>query len=772
MSIKHRLTLVTLAAILLSLATTVGGLFTFEYFNFRDRLKSDVEKSADFVAGNSSAAILFGDPDTATENLSVLNTDTRVVHGSIVLADGTEFATFGDMPSEFTGETFNASQAAQIRGEYATITRPIYVDADSEVVGYVTIVADMSEWQERVSQLMFVVPSLALISMALAWMASRRWQRSISEPLLALTSEVRTIQEEKDYDRSVDIQADGEVGQLIEGVNAMLETVQQSQLELKAVNTMLDQRVQERTAELEEEVQERTKAENEVRRSQQIVDDFLDNAPLGIAWVSADGKIERCNQVLEEILECGFQELNGAPLKSFFESEELVDGLFARLKNDETISVLEAKIRSPHGSIRWVQISASVLWDKGHFVFAGVFLLDISDLKASEEVEDARHKLERANKAKNDFLSRMSHELRTPMNAILGFAQLLEFTDLDKRDKDCVDNILTAGRHLLSLIEEVLNISKIESGKLRLSLEPIPLSLVVDEVCGLLNPMATDHNVTLHRTIDQSSEFVVSADRQRLVQVLVNLLGNAIKYNKPEGAVSIWIEEDDEQMIRVYVKDTGIGLPVEKLDRLFIPFERLGVESSKIEGTGLGLALSKSLMMAMGGDIELVDTRPGIGSTFAVVLPISAELTAPLGDSALLEQSGMQASPSKHVSVLCIEDNELNVELIAQFVSRQEGYELTVTRRGEDGLKKLDEQSFDCVLLDLHLPDMPGKEVLQRIRSRKDRNEIPVVIVSADVNPDTVSMLMALGADAFCGKPINLRELAETIDELTENNAA
>lgn len=762
MSIKLRLTLVTLATILLSLVITAGGLFTFEYYSHRDRLRSDLHKSAEIVAKNSSAAVMFSDVESAVDNLAAFESDDRIEYGAITLATGELLAEYGTAPTEgVSADELSSTLAPQIRGGIAFTVHPIILD--DEVIGFVSVVANMSEWRARVQQMTLVISGLALISMALAWLASRKWQAGISDPLQALTSEVRAIQSEREYGRQVEIEADGEVGDLITGFNSMLQTIQDRQNELTGANELLDRRVKERTSELELEVSERTRAEQELLRNQKIVNDFLQNAPLGIAWVRADGSISRSNQVLQEIFECDRSTLDGAPIDSFFENPETVKELFGRLKRDETVSALEARIRSPHGSIKHVQISANVLWDHGQFIFARMFLLDTTELKTAEADAEARGKFERANRAKNEFLSRMSHELRTPMNAILGFSQLLEFDDLTAVQRENVGHILTAGRHLLSLIEEVLSISRIESGKLSLSLEAISLEAIVDEVCGLLNPLAKQHNVSVIKETSGLGDVAVHADRQRLIQVLVNVLSNAIKYNKRDGEVTIAYELEEGERVRLLVRDTGIGFPQKELDRLFIPFERLGAESTGIEGTGLGLALSKALVAAMGGDLELVESEPGVGSTFGIVLPVSSTKPIVRGESE--SRQSVDHSRDGVVCVLSIEDNELNVKLIEQYFKKRRGFVLHTAISGRDGLTMFAKTQPDLVLLDLHLPDMMGQEVLQRIRSTDRGSTVPIIVISADVNEETVVQMNALGADAFCSKPIDLGELGAVIDD-------
>lgn len=261
--------------------------------------------------------------------------------------------------------------------------------------------------------------------------------------------------------------------------------------------------------------------------------------------------------------------------------------------------------------------------------------------RVNRELQEARTEAERANQAKSEFLSRMSHELRTPLNAILGFGQLLEYDALDPAQGESVRHILRGGRHLLDLINEVLDISRIESGNLAISLEPVRLDEALVDVLALVAPLAEDRHVKLSHDLRGLGQRLVRADRQRLNQALLNLLSNAIKYNRRGGVASVFLEEAGTERIRILVRDEGSGIPADRLERLFTPFDRLGAEASEVEGTGLGLALSKRLVEAMGGALS-VETAVGHGSTFAIELdeaesPEAVLRHSPPGATPLLE---------------------------------------------------------------------------------------------------------------------------------------
>jgi signal transduction histidine kinase/ActR/RegA family two-component response regulator len=390
-------------------------------------------------------------------------------------------------------------------------------------------------------------------------------------------------------------------------------------------------------------------------------------------------------------------------------------------------------------------------------------------LQRSRELQEANRRLRAADLAKSEYLSRMSHELRTPLNAILGFAQLLEMDELREDQQESLGYILSAARHLLALINEVLDIAAIEAGRLTLSLEPVWVADVVSETVSLIRPLADQQGILLvspARTCDAH----VLGDRQRLKQVLLNLLSNAVKYNRPAGSVHLTCEHVNGRL-RVKVADTGPGIPAEALERLFVPFERLGSEHGTVEGTGLGLPLSKRLADAMGGSLEL-ESIPQQGSTFWVELPLieapaeaAADLAAaPQPEPEQVEQTGHD------LTVLYIEDNVSNLQLVERVMQRR-GITLISAMRPQLGLDLAGEHQPDLILLDLHLPDMPGQEVFRRLRANAKTAEIPVVVLSADARPNLISRMLDDGVRAFLTKPLDVKQLLELIDAVADERA-
>jgi PAS domain S-box-containing protein len=389
------------------------------------------------------------------------------------------------------------------------------------------------------------------------------------------------------------------------------------------------------------------------------------------------------------------------------------------------------------------------------------FVRDITEERRAQAAERlAKEEAERANRAKSEFLSRMSHDLRTPLNAVLGFAQLLSADALTPNQIECVQQILRGGQHLLGLINEVLDIARIESGRLSLSLEPVGVHEIVAHSVNLVAPLAAQRGISLTMHPLPANAACVLADRQRLSQILLNLLSNAVKYSHPATTVAIRGEQQDGRF-RISVIDQGPGIPAEKLKLLFRPFERLGADATGVEGTGLGLTLARGLAEAMGGAVGVI-SEVDQGSTFWLELAASEE---PAARSAGVSAAALSAAhASVPATVLYIEDNLSNVRLMERLLAARPGVQLLHAADGRRGLIAARERRPDIVFLDLHLPDGGGEDVLRELWADAALRGIPVIVLSADATPGQVRRLLASGATAYLTKPLELRKVLDVLD--------
>ena len=391
--------------------------------------------------------------------------------------------------------------------------------------------------------------------------------------------------------------------------------------------------------------------------------------------------------------------------------------------------------------------------------------IDITERKKTDdELKMARLEAERANRAKSDFLSRMSHDLRTPLNAILGFAQLLELDSPGEKAKESVAHILRGGAHLLALINEVLDISRIEAGHLSLSAEPVHAFEIVELAMDLVRPLAGQRGISLTVEKPGGDEVVVLADRQRLNQILLNLLSNAVKYNRTGGRVTVGFERVGARM-RISVSDTGAGISPEKLALLFQPFERLGAEHTAVEGTGLGLALSRGLAEAMGGTLD-VSSEADRGSTFWVELALTAAPQPRVDAKSGSARAVATAHANTGGTVLYIEDNRSNVRLMERVLERRSGVRLLHAATGGDGLRRAGAERPDLVLLDIDMPVLDGLSVIRKIRQEPDLADLPVVAVTSFAMQGDRDKAMAAGFTGYITKPVRAVALRQEVQQL------
>jgi len=381
------------------------------------------------------------------------------------------------------------------------------------------------------------------------------------------------------------------------------------------------------------------------------------------------------------------------------------------------------------------------------------------------ELQAAKVAAETANLAKSDFLSSMSHELRSPLNAILGFAQLIDSGKPAPTpgQKDSVDQIMQAGWYLLELINEILDLSLIESGQLSMSPEPMALAEVLADCQAMIEPQARKGSIRLCFSLPDQA-LLVKADRTRVKQILVNLLSNAIKYNQPDGSVSVSCRASGGSRVRVSVRDTGPGLTPEKLAQLFQPFNRLGQEGGVVQGTGIGLVVSKRLVELMGGTIG-AESQVGVGSEFWIELPATGPDESPApADLPALQAPAETTSDTQLRTVLCVEDNPANLLLVARVLARRPDIRLISAKDGRSGIDLAHSARPDVILMDVNLPGISGVIALQILLADPLTAHIPVVALSANAMPRDIEKGLAAGFFRYLTKPIKLDEFLQTLD--------
>jgi len=491
---------------------------------------------------------------------------------------------------------------------------------------------------------------------------------------------------------------------------------------------------------------------------------FSQHAPLTFFIKDRKGCYQYVNHLFEQVFGTTSADIIGKTARNIVSAEEAIRHETQDEEVWETGNASSFEINIPTaGEIdRWMLVRKFPILDpNGTMIALGGLGMDISDIKmAQEEMARARDQAETANQAKSDFLSSMSHELRTPLNAILGFGQVLMINSKDPlsvKQKHAVEHINGAGKHLMELIEHVLDLAKIEQGKMMLSIEPVRLDDLCAECLTLINKQAETRGLKIESDLGASN--YILADRTRMKQCLLNLLSNAVKYNRDGGAVKLTRENISDHMVRLSVIDTGNSINEDEQTKLFQPFSRLGRETGTIEGTGIGLFITKQLVEAMGGSVGF-EGKVGKGSTFWIDMPnvqaIDDEVT-------VLIDSGPMEPLAADATVLYIEDNLSNLQLMEAIISEIDRATLISAQNAELGLMMAEECLPDIILMDINLPGMNGLAAMEILGTLDKTKDIPVIAISANAKKDDIKNGVAAGFSDYLTKPINVSKLIEAI---------
>jgi len=718
---------ITAAVLLLAFA----ALFYFQAYTLKQHSAHELAVIGELTAHECAAAVRFKDEDAATQILTGLRTMPQIVSARLELLDKQRLAFFGSAREEGEVEAARVTSGFKFTGDRILLAQPVTLSGVRE--GTLYLLADLHATSSQLLKLYGGIFGLVLLAcLLLAFALSGQFLRFVTDPILRLADTARTVADRSDYSVRATKVCNDEVGLLTDAFNQMLAQIQAQ--------------------------------DSAVRKAEEKYRLIFENAIEGMFQSTPDGKYLNVNAAFARMY--GYDspaeiisQVSDIAQTTYVDSARREE--FKRLIDTHgVVELFEYEAYRKDGTKMWLCENARAVRDvTGAILYYEGTVQDVTERKRVEEVE-------RASKAKTEFLSRVSHELRTPLNAILGFGQLLDRQGPTETQRPRIRHILSAGKHLLGLINEVLDISRIEAGKLHLSVEPVAVADTLEEALDLMRPLAAERKIELRAEVEMDAAVYVMADRQRFKQVLLNMLTNAVKYTPESGQVAVSYYSNGDNNIRITVSDTGPGIPAEKLGRLFMPFERLGAEQSNVEGTGLGLALSQRLMHAMGGAIGVESSAPR-GSKFWVELP---RTESPLPKAVPYKKNGSgRREDSKVVTrkVLYIEDNLSNLTLIEEMFAERPQIELLTAMQGKVGLDLARQHSLDLILLDLHLPDLDGHEVLRQLKSLDTTREVPVVVISADATASQIDRLMKAGAMAYLTKPLDVVEFFRVVDTTT-----
>jgi len=632
-SIRQKLVAVVLLATFAALLVSVGALIAYDLRNYHRSLLGDMRTQAELLGRMTSAALAFDDRRLATDNLALLRIRPSMRAGAIYGASGTLFASYLAPGEKYVVPAMARSGQVTVEGNDMLLYQPVI--ENGELIGTVFLRAEYA-LVSRALDYLLVASVVMMLALLIAYLLTRRLGRILTTPISSITEVAREVVTTRDYSRRASRMSDDEAGELVDSFNAMLTEIEGRTGDVMRLNEELEERVHERTMQLE-----------------------LTNNELELA------------------------------------------------------------------------------------------------------VEAARS----ANAAKSAFLSSMSHELRTPLNAILGFAQILTSESLPTtltQKKEFASHILKSGRHLLTLINEILDLAKVESGTMTLSMEPVALDDMLGECRGMIEPMGGPRKIRM--LFPETTGAVLLADRTRLKQVLLNLMSNAVKYNRDMGAVVFDCKFVSSDRVRLSVQDTGHGLTNEQLGSLFQPFNRLGQENGTEEGTGIGLVVTRRLVELMGGTIG-VSSSVGVGTVFWIELALTEPAPSALGPGTVLSlgRSAPVETAITH-TLLYVEDNPANLKLVQEIVNFRADLRLLAAPDGHLGIEMARAHQPDLILMDLNLPGMSGTDALRELRLDPRTAHIPVLALTANAMPRDVERGMEVGFFRYLTKPINIDEFNAAID--------
>jgi signal transduction histidine kinase/CheY-like chemotaxis protein len=662
-SLSHKLLIAMMVTALVTLIVALSAMVAYDLRAYHRGWIADLDAQAELLSRTTAPALSFNDVGTARENLNFLRF-TKVRAAVIYTPNGRVFTSYFSEGTKADVPPMPKDEGLRIVGRQVHVFKRIADNGD--VMGMLYLQADYALY-DRVISYLGIAGVVIAASMLVAYVLSNWLQRLITQPVLAIASTAREVVEQGNYARRADKSSDDEVGVLADSFNNMLSEIERRTHELEISNNEKDKEVEERR--------------------------------------------------------------------------------LAQLEVMQLNSALEQRVQE-----RTMQLEAS-----------------------NGQLALAKHVAESANRAKSEFLSNMSHELRTPLNAIIGFGQLLTSENLPysaQQQHEFTRHILKAGHHLLDLINEILNLAQIESGKLSLSLETVDLDEVLADCKTMIQPQCDQRGIRL--LFPDHHGLRVEADRLRLRQVLLNLLSNAVKYNRDAGSVVLECSVIDDTRVRIAVQDTGMGLSTEQIGSLFQPFNRLGQEAGTIEGTGIGLVVTRHLVEMMGGQIGVsstvgmgtlfwIDLRSATESSISLVATQPATLTLPVVNVPV---------DDKRALVLYVEDNPASLRLVEEILGYRNDLRLISAQDAMQGIKLAQAYQPRIILMDNNLPGMDGLQALSMLRADARTSHIPVIAITANAMPQAIAEGLEKGFFRYVTKPLRIEDLTQAIDQALKQNPA
>jgi PAS domain S-box-containing protein len=775
--IRRKLTLLIGVGVVVALLLACTAFVLHDVRMIRESKVKEITALAHIVGFNATAALEFNDPVTAQEVLASLRLQPSLEAAVLFDARGQQLAAYP--PTELPMESCpNSTKAVFTEDGHLDIVEQVFRDGD--LVGTVYLRSNLHEIGERFAGVAWIAVVVMAISLAVAMLITHRLQRVFTSPIHELADVMAKISEGGDSSLHVAKYGRDEMGVLCEGFNRMVDQIGAARADLQQAHDVLEDRVIERTASLQSEIAERMLAEEALRTSEERFRGFAVASSYGLAMGKLTGQLVFGNAAMLRILEEDSEEsLTRKTFYEYYDAEGVV-----RMR-DEILPIVQEKGRwvgefpllSAKGNLVSTEQNIFLIRDEqGAPAMFGNLITDITERKKTEaELARARDEAEAANRAKSEFLANMSHEIRTPMTAILGFSEILIESVTNPEHLDAAATVKRNGEYLVEIINDILDLSKIEAGKLEVEcVECLPSQLLSD-VASLMRVRAGAKNVTLRLAYDGLMPRTIHSDPIRLRQILINLTGNAIKFTEA-GEVRLVARlldaESSEPQLQVEVVDSGIGMTEEQVAKLFRPFSQVDTSASrKHGGTGLGLAISKRLATKLGGDIE-VSSVAGKGSTFTVTVATGSLV----GVDVLDDPSESQLSTNPKVMptasrieldcrVLLAEDGPDNQRLVS-FLLKKAGAEVAIAENGQIACElalaaRAEGRPFDVILMDMQMPVLDGYDATGRLRDAGYSG--PILALTANAMSTDRDKCLGAGCDDFVTKPIDRQRLLSLV---------
>ncbi|MBI5739820.1 MAG: response regulator [Nitrospirae bacterium] len=801
--IKHKLTLIAVSTSAVILLIASAAFLFYEYHQSRKNIIEDLSSVADVVGKNSASAIVFNDRESAEATLRALDSTSGITRAGIYAGDGELFAEFSRNRAGVS-----SSESATVRslvlkdrtmpgapdGEYyyfeanrLNLFRRISLD--NELIGIVFIRSDLGKIYSRLRMDILIVIACIIAGLLVAYAVISALQKSITGPITDLTRKMKEVSEHKDYSVRAEKVPDDEIGVLVTGFNDMLTQIQERDEKLKEYNEGLEQVIQERTGELMQTNNDLTDAVEELVTERQNLQTIFNAASVAMMLIDEDMKVVRINLTGAKVFgkeasgSVGFlpgygigcinstKYPGGCGHSPACRTCRLCEAISSTLSSGRSVHGLEFRIETPaNGSMArpWFEINADMLTIEGR-KYVLIALHDITERKeAEEELLTAKKTADQANRSKSEFLANMSHEIRTPINGVVGFTDLMLETGLTEEQTTYAEMIKQSSETLLTLINDILDLSKIEAGQMSLESIEFNLKEIARHVCETIKLRTRDKPIRVICSADDSLPAIVMGDPVRFRQVLLNLMGNAVKFTE-EGEIELSLRAEDENSafikVHVAVRDTGTGIPEDKLDAIFEPFRQADTSTTRrFGGTGLGLSICRKLVSLMNGNIR-VESEYGKGATFYFMALMGKALTE---TDMLSEDRGgnredavMSGGKARDTSILLAEDNPVNQKLMTTMLNKM-GYRVEIANNGKEAVEKVagSPGKFGLVFMDIQMPQMDGYEAAKTIRVR-GFSDIPIVALTAHAMKGDRENCLDAGMNDYITKPVKKDSILE-----------